>query len=635
MNSASTTRSRRSLLTDEPLILLALVLAGLYLAREVLIPLAMALTLNFLLAPAVIAFERLRLRRVSAVMLVVLMAAAVVGGVGFIVTRQLIGVVNELPNYRSNINDKLAALHAPTSGPLSKTFTNIRELNETLSDDQNTATTGAAGSSPVHNGRRSREQARPQVEPSSQPTPVVVVTPPETSRQYLSELLKPVVKPLGTLGMVLIFTFYMLLKREDLRNRLLLLAGVGRLNLMTQALNDAAERISRYLVMNVLVNASCGAIVAIALYLLQVPYATLWGALFAILRMVPYVGSLIAGVATVGFTLAVFSSWWHPLWVFLLFVVLELVVSNFVEPYLYGSHTGISALALVAMAIVWTLLWGWAGLVVSTPLTVCLIVFGRYVPQMSFLHILLGEEAELGPEAHFYERLLAMDQTEARNVADRFLEGRGLVDLYDEVVMPALIMTEQDRHKGALDEVRSSYLFQSATELVAELSDYRPPPINDPACDPNAAPIRTNPVVCVPASDQADEIAATMLAQLLEQCGHKTLMLPAAALAPEILSRLAEEEDTILCVSAVPPFAFAHARTLALRLRESVPENRIIVGLWNTSGDKDALRERFGHARPYMVVTTLREALAQVLECDQQAAAAARRNSAALEVASN
>ena len=635
MNSASITRSRRSLLTDEPLILLALVLAGLYFAREVLIPLAMALTLNFLLTPAVIFFERLRLRRVSSVMLVVLMASAVVGGVGFIVMRQLIGVVNELPNYKSNINDKLAALHAPTSGPLSQTFTNIRELNETLSNDQNTATTGAAGSSPVHNGRRPREQARPQAEPSSQPTPVVVVTPPETSRQYLSELLKPVVKPLGTLGMVLIFTFYMLLKREDLRNRLLLLAGVGRLNLMTQALNDAAERISRYLVMNVLVNASCGAIVAIALYLLQVPYATLWGALFAILRMVPYVGSLIAGVATVGFTLAVFSTWWHPLWVFLLFVVLELVVSNLVEPYLYGSHTGISALALVAMAIVWTLLWGWAGLVVSTPLTVCLIVFGRYVPQMSFLHILLGEEAELGPEAHFYERLLAMDQTEARNIADRFLEGRGLVDLYDEVIMAALIMTEQDKHKGVLDEVRSSYLFQSATELVAELSDYRPPLTGDPACDPNAAPIRANPVVCVPANDQADEIAATMLAQLLEQCGHKTLMLPSAALAPEILSRLAEEEGTILCISAVPPFAFAHARTLALRLRQSVPENRIIVGLWNTSGDRDALRERFGQARPYMVVTTLREALAQVLECDQQTAAAARRRSATLEAARN
>jgi hypothetical protein len=343
---------------------------------------------------------------------------------------------------------------------------------------------------------------------------------------------------------------------------------------------------------------------------------------------------MIAGVATIGFTLAFFSSWWHPLWVFLLFAFLELGVGNFVEPLIYGSHTGISALALITMAIVWTLLWGLPGLVVSTPLTVCLIVFGRYVPQMSFLHILLGEEAALAPEAHFYERLLAMDQTEAHNVADRFLEGRNLVDLYDEVVMPALIMTEQDRHKGVLDDVRSSYLFQSATELVAELTDYKSAVGADPACDPTSVSARTNPVVCVPASDQADEIAATMLAQLLEQCGHKTLLLPSAALSPEILTRLAEEAGTILCISAVPPFAFAHARTLALRLRQILPGNRILIGLWKATGDRDVLRERFGQARPDFVVTTLREALTQIKECEKYVEGVPWR-STALEVANN
>ena len=634
MNSVSLTRSRRGLLTDEPLILLALVLVGLYFAREILIPLAIALTLNFLLTPAVIFFERLRLRRVSAVVLVIFMASAVMGGVGYIVMRQLIGIVNDLPNYRDNINDKLAELHSPASGPLNQTINNIREIGKTLSGEENPAGETQADTSLVHNSRRTREQERPQTEARPQPMPVTVVTPPESSRQYLKEWLMPVMRPLAMLGMVLIFTIYMLLKREDLRNRLLLLAGVGRLNLMTQALNDAAERISKYLVMNVLVNASYGVVFAIGLYLLHVPNAMLWGVLLAILRMVPYVGTMIAGVATIGFTLAVFNTWWHPLWVILLFTVLEIAVSNFVEPHLYGSHTGISALALVTMAIVWTLLWGWPGLVVSTPLTVCLIVFGRYVPQMSFLHILLGEEAELAPQAHFYERLLAMDQTEAHNIADRYLESRSLVDLYDEVVMPALIMTEQDRHKGVLDEVRSSYLFQSATELVAELTDYKPSQTNEHAYGSNVS-VRTSPVVCVPASDLADEIAATMLAQLLEQCGHKTLMLPAAALSPEILLRLAEEAGTILCISAVPPFAFANARTLALRLRQSVPENRIIVGLWNTSGDRDALRERFGQARPYTVVTTLHEALAQVIECDRQAAVGIRRTSAALEAASN
>ncbi len=631
MASSSITRPRRGLLTDEPILLLALVLIALYFAREVLIPLAMAVTLNFLLAPAVIIFERLRLKRISAVVLVVFMASALVGGVGFIVTRQLIAVVNDLPQHRSNISSRLGELQSPRTGSLGQTEKSVQELWDMITGKQPSGVAEPANPISEQGVRHAKDQVSARIPANTQPTPVLVVTPPESTTQYLGELLMPVLKPLGTLGMVLIFTIYMLLKREDLRNRLLLLAGIGRLNLMTQALNEAAERISRYLVMNVLVNAGCGVIVAIGLFLLHVPNATLWGALFAILRTVPYAGSLIAGAATVGYSMAMFPTWWHPFWVFLLFLVLEMAVSNFVEPLLYGSHTGISALALVAMAIVWTLLWGWAGLIVSTPLTVCLIVFGRYVPQMSFLHILLGEEAELAPEAHFYERLLAMDQTEAHNVADRFLETRGLVDLYDEVVMPALIMTEQDRHKGVLDEVRSSYLFQSATELVAELTDYRSPLGTEPACDPETA-ARTNPVICIPASDQADEIAATMLAQLLEQCGHKTLMLPSAAVSPEILSRLAEEAGTILCISAVPPFAFAHARTLALRLRQSVPENRIMVGLWNTSGDKDKLRERFGQARPYLVVTTLRDALAQIKECERQEAAM-RWKSPALEVA--
>jgi predicted PurR-regulated permease PerM len=615
MNSPSVTRSRRGLLTSEPVILLALVLGCLYFAREVLIPLAMALTLNFLLTPLVMAFERMRVRRVPAVFLVLVMTTAVMGGVGWIVARQVISVVNDLPNYTDNIHDKMASLHAPAGGELSQTIGSLRTLGNAFNEDSKAPATPTL----VHGGRRAREAAKLQAESKGEPTPVVVIPQPESTRQYLRELLLPVAKPLGMLGMVVIFTIYMLLKREDLRNRLLLLAGVGRLNLMTQALNDAAERISRYLVVNVLVNASYGVIFAIGLYLLHVPNATLWGALLAILRMVPYVGTMIVGTATLAFTLAVFDSWWHPLWVFLLFAVLEIVISNFVEPHLYGSHTGISALALVTMALVWTLLWGWPGLVVSTPLTVCLIVFGRYLPQMSFLHILLGDEAELAPEAKFYERLLATDQAEAHQIADRFLDGHNLVDLYDTIVMPALTMTEQDRHKGVLDDMRSSYLFQSATELIAELTDYRPPHAApfDPPCPPESLPMRTIPVVCVPANDQADEIAATMFAQLLEQCGHKTLLLPMGALSQEILARLSEESETILCISAVPPFAFAHARKLALRLRESLPGNRIIIGLWGSGGDKDTLRERFGQARPDVIAGSLREALEIVHEIEQ------------------
>lgn len=610
-------RNRRSWLSNEPLMVLGLVLLTLYFARDLFIPFAMALTFNFLLAPAVIALERMRLRRVPAVVLIVVFASLAFGGVGWVVARQLLDVASDLPNYRTNIDDKLAAIHAPTTGPVGNGINGLKVLSQELSGVPvpQLPPPADAEKSKTRNSRRMNETERQELEANPNPSQVIVVQPPISDRAYAQQILKPFIKPLGMLGMVVIFTIYMLLKREDLRNRLLLLAGIGRLNVMTQALNDAAQRVSRYLLMNVLVNASYGTVFGMGLFLLHVPNATLWGVLLGILRMVPYAGMIIGGGLPIFFAFAVFPGWWPPILVLLLFIVLEIAVSNFIEPWLYGSHTGISSLALVATAMVWTLIWGLPGLILSTPLTVCLIVMGRYVPQMSFLHILLGDEAELAPEAHFYERLLAMDQTEAHNIADRFLEGHKLVDLYDEVVLPALSLTEQDRHKGYLDETRSAFLFQSATELVAELSGYHTPLI-DATVDPEPTPEKACPVVCIPANDQADEIAATMLAQLLEQRGHKTLLLPAAALSPEIFSRLGEESGTTVYISALPPFAFVHARNLCQKLRQHLPENRILIGLWGLVGDEENLRERFGVARPDAIATTLGQAIQLARRCE-------------------
>ncbi|QNI35073.1 AI-2E family transporter [Alloacidobacterium dinghuense] len=596
-------RNKHGWLGNEPLLVLGLVLLTLYFARDLFIPLAMALTLNFLLAPAVILLERLRLRRLPAVILVVLLASAFIGVVGWVVVRQLLDVASDLPSYRQNIDEKLSSIHAPTAGPVGSAIYGIKLLNQDLFGAKLSQPLPAPESDKTRNTRRTRAA----VPTSTAPTQVVVVQPPTSDRAYAQQLLKPIIKPLGMLGMVVIFTIYMLIKREDLRNRLLLLAGMSRLNVMTQALNDAARRISSYLLMNVLVNASYGLVFGIGLFLLHVPNATLWGVLLGILRMVPYAGMIIGGGLPICFAFAVFPGWWTPLFVLLLFIVLEITVSNFIEPWLYGSHTGISALALVTTAMVWTLLWGLPGLILSTPLTVCLIVMGRYVPQMSFLHILLGDEAELAPEAHFYERLLAMDQTEAHHIADKFLDGHRLVDLYDGVVLPALSLAEQDRHKGFLDDTRSTFLFQSATELIAELTDYRSP-LPDPYAETEDQTYRGCPVVCIPANDQADEIAGVMLAQLLEQRGHKTMLLPASALTLEIVDRLKEEPGTMICISALPPFAFVHARNLCQRVRDYLPDNRILIGLWGATGDSDILRERFGSGRPDAVATTLAQA---------------------------
>jgi predicted PurR-regulated permease PerM len=613
---------QRGPLSAEAILLAAGVVATLYFARDILIPVALALTLNFWLTPVIIFLERLRFGRVPAVFMVMVAAIALVACLGWVVARQLIVVAEDLPQYRDNIHDKLNALHSPATGPMGQAIQGVQSVVDELSGTARSAAPAQLPAAAQTSATRRREERAQAAQNSGRPSPVTVVNPQENSFRTMRDLLLPVLRPLGVAGIVIVFTIYMLMKREDLRNRLLLLAGMSHLNVMTQALNDAASRISRYLAMNFLMNASYGALFGVGLFFIGIPYATLWGVLAGILRFIPYVGTLTGVVMPIFLALAAFNTWWQPLLVLALFGVLELVLSNFVEPWLYGTHTGVSSLALLISAIFWSLLWGWPGLVLSTPLTVCLIVMGRYVPQLSFLHTLLGDDAELAPQAKFYERLLAMDQAEAYSIADTFLAGKPLIDLYDQVLLPALSLAEQERHKGMLEEARAGYLFQSATELIAQLTDYQMEP---PCADPDAEPrprrglVQSNgngsklaPVVCLPANDQADEIAGTMLAQLLEQCGHKTLMLPPDALSDEILERLAEEPETIVCISAVPPFAYAAARSVTARVRKHLPKNRIMIGLWDTTARGEELRERFGNTRPDIILTNLAAAVAQI-----------------------
>ncbi len=460
-----------------------------------------------------------------------------------------------------------------------------------------------------------------------QPTPVQVIEPPLSVGRYLQEIFSPILRPLAACGIVMVFTVYMLMNHEDLRNRLLLLAGMGRLSLMTGALRDAAERISTYLIWQFVTNVLFGLLFGLGLSLIGVPDATLWGALAAILRYIPYVGTAVAGLLPIIFAIAIFPHWRQVFEIVGLYGSLEFATSNFFEPWLYGSRTGISALALLASAIFWTLLWGWSGLVLATPLTVCLIVLGRHVPQLRFLHVLLGEDAELAPEAKFYERMLAMDQNEAHSIADRFLDKRPLIDFYDTVLLPALCLVEQDRHRGSFDENRGNYLLLSATELVAELSEFKTEVTlaaaaeNDTATDTNLESheihLRPAPVICIPAGDQADEVTAMVLAQLLEQSCHNTLLLPTASVTPEILERLGQDPGTILCISALPPFVFTQTRTLCQRIREQLPENRILIGLWQSAQSPELMRERFGSARPDRVVATLGDAMAQIEQWQQ------------------
>lgn len=582
------------------LIVLLAVVILLYAAQVVLIPFAFALTLALLLAPAVASLEKYASRTVSVAAVGIITCVAFFFG-AYVVSRQVVNVAQTLPQYRSNVHNRMAELHSPGTATLESGFRAMEDIGADFAlPDSGTPSVPA--------------------QTEAQAMPVRVVDSRWNRLTAAGELLQAVLKPVGQVGVVVVFTIYMLMKREELRNRLLLLAGMGRIHLMSTVLEDATIRISKYLIMQIEVNLCYGALFGAGLFLIGVPNATLWGLIAALFRIVPYVGTMVALVLPLVISIAVSTSWWPPVLVLALFLLLEMTAANFVEPWLYSSRTGISSLALLGMAIFWLMIWGWAGLVLSTPLTVCFVILGRHVPQLNFLHIMLGTNAELSPPAHYYERLLRMDERESREIAERYLNGKRLEELYDSMIIPALSLAEEDRHKGALDDVRSNFIFLSVGELIARLNGYEQPS-NVPVSDKSEMSLlleeHRNPkpeafaVVCISASDQADELTSMMLTQLLEQAGHPTLLLPADAISEEILKGLAQEPTTVLFVSALPPFAFAQVQAICHKIQDHIKMNRVVVGLWNTI-DAEDLGQTFGTARPNSIVRTLNEAVRRV-----------------------
>ena len=452
------------------------------------------------------------------------------------------------------------------------------------------------------------------------PVPVEVVET-LTAKEIAQGILGPIISPLASAAMVTVFVVFMLLKREDLRNRLIHLIGGEQLNLTTQALNDAASRVSRYLLMQLIINSSYGLVICAGLTLIGLPNALLWGALTAVLRFVPYVGPWIAALMPIAISLAVFDGWVQPGLILVLFIINELVSNNVIEPWLYGSSTGISTIGILASAVFWAWIWGPVGLVMATPLTVCLTVLGSYVPQLAFLKTMLSDEDVLPPKSRFYQRLLALDAEEATEVAEEFLAASSLTELYDVVILPALSLAEQDRHHGALDEEKQRFVHQATREIVEELGER----VGNVAGEADGAPVavpavdlagKTPTVLCLPARDEADEIVGLMLTQLLEQ-----RELPRVAsthiLSGEMMEQIAVESIQIVCISALPPMAAAHARYLSKRLRPKFPQLRLIVGLWQTGSITKKTHERVTATGIDKLVTTLSEAVSELSRLSQ------------------
>jgi predicted PurR-regulated permease PerM len=607
----------RSYLSRDLFHLLAVVvavaaIAALYFARVVLIPFALALLFTFILTPVVRILERIRLRRIPSTILVVLLTVGACGAVGWMVAKQLGEVANQLPAYKSNIKARLGSLHWPANQSLDSASETLTEISKDLA------------ASPIASHPPSAAGAQSPVARSASPTrpvPVEVVKAPVLPLESVQSVLGL----LGSAVIVLVLTIFMLIRREDLRNRLISLAGEGHLHLVTQTLDDASARVSKYLFVQFVVNACYGIFIGLCLHFIGVPGALLWGVLAGVLRFLPYIGPPLGGIMPLLLSLAVFHGWTQPLLTLVLFIVTELIVSNFIEPMLYGIHTGISSLAILVAAIFWTAIWGPIGLVLSTPLTVCLLVAGRHVPRLRFLHILLGDEPVLTPSSRFYQRLLAMDHDDARSVLEKQLEGMTLEALYDSVLIPALCLAEHDRQQDRLDAASQKFICQSTRELVEELWE----PRNDngdtvqetgeAAESPRRyqtqlARAHVTPsldVVCLPARDETDELVGTMLAQVLERAGHRAQCISADS-AGEMLAQIKAARPDVVCISALPPFAVPHVRSLYAKLRAQHPDLRILVGLWHFSGDASKISRRLGLSSGSQTFSTLGEFIAEL-----------------------
>jgi len=573
----------------------------LYFAHDVIVPIALAVLLSFLLAPAVRWLRRWHIGRVVAVALTVLVAFLAMLGFAAIVVQEVSSLAQQLPEYRSNLEAKIRSLPEaiPGDGVMRRATSVIRELGRELK--QSEIHTSTSGDDPSLSGA---SPAQP-----TKPVPVEIQRPEFEPLQIVQSTIGPLLQPLAMAGLVIVFMVMILLEREDLRDRLLRLAGRRDLHRTTVAMDDAASRISRYLSRQLIVNACCGLPIGFGLALIGIPNAALWGIFAALLRFLPYLGIVIAAGLPVALAVAVDPGWMMLVWVILLFVGIELAIGNLLEPWVYAASTGLSSVALIAAATFWTWLWGPIGLLLSTPLTVCLVVLGRHVPQLEFLDVMLGNEPVLAPDETFYQRLLANDPEAATEQAEDFLKKRSLGEFFDEVAMPALVRAQGDSDDGALSPERRLLIKDGIQAMLEDLSDDMAElPPSDHSTRPGIEGML--PIVCVAGRNELDEAAASLLIYLLrtEYGVAISEALPAEAVTSDLYhSSLADA--AVICLSLISTNSPVRARYLVRRLCRRAPRARVLVGFWRLDpGELAAAAATI--ARPNTAVaTSLRDAV--------------------------
>ena len=583
---------------------IAVIVAALYVAKGVLVPITLAVLLSFLLSPVCDWLERHWLGRVPAVMVTALVGFTVFGGATWMAIVQVSDLAPRMPEYQTNLKVKLQSANAYVSATLGRVTRTAQGMSENLS--------------PV-------ELAQAPQGTKEWPYAVRIISSPASPLQVFGSVFGTVLQVLGSVGVVIILVVFFLVRRDDLRDRFILLVGHGQVSLTTQMLEDAGSRVSRYLAAAFLVNAIFGTAVGVGLYLIGVPNPTLWGILATILRFIPYLGPWLAAAMPIGLSMAISGDWMAPGLTIGLFVVLELVTNNALEPWLYGKNTGVSAVAVLLAAVFWTWLWGVVGLLLATPLTVCLLVVGKRVPQLSFLNTLLGDKPVFEPTKRVYQRLLAGDDEEAAELLEKYFEHAPLVEVYDTVLIPALGSAETHWRRGEIEETRHTFILQTLKSMIQERGERKLQPqqqagnedVEDAQTGSGTADRAALPgvrVLCLPAHGEADELAAMMLAQIVDIRGCVVETVPAAAMgaASELVEYVGQSRADVVCISAVPPAAVTHARRLRMRLRRRFPELNLVVGLWNSPDDLNEAKERVGSDLRTQVVATLADAQAQI-----------------------
>ncbi len=582
---------------------MVLAIACLYWARPVLIPLAVATLLTFMLGPAATWLQRRGLPRTPSVLSVVTIAGLVLAGALWMVGSQLVQLLAELPSYQENVAKRVAEVREQGSGTL------LRNVQRFVKE------VAAAATGPIPADEHARSAAaQPSDQTSDKPNEPVSVRVVEraaiTGIASFFRGLQPVAEPILTTGLIVVLVVYLLIFREDLRSRIVAVVGRGHLTLTTKALDDAGRRISRYLIAQFGLNASFGLVIGLGLLAIGVPHALLWGFTAGMLRYIPYLGAWIACSLPIGMSLLISDHWGQPLAVVGLFIVVEFIANLIVEPWLYGQSIGVSQAAWMIAIIFWTWLWGAVGLMLATPLTTCLVVLGRHVPALRFFDILLGDQPVLTPDVNVYQRLLSRDEDDASEIIRQQSLTLSPVELCDRVLVPALVHAQRDLHGGLLSQDEYEYVL-SAIRSLAEHQDLAALIEKDRG----AATIQREAlsILACPARDGAETAALTLFQQLLDPKQFDLQIVSAKYLVSEVLEQVAHHEPAIVLITALPAGGLAHTRHLCKRLRSRFHGQKIVIARWGASEPLEN-REQWTSCAADYVSTSFEETLGQLRE---------------------